>query len=62
MVIALYLLGSKRFKSKSIFYGKQTLSLHEWANSRTIAKLSEFRGGARHWQGSCIKAIMISGE
>jgi len=35
---------------------------HEWANSRTIAKLSEFRCGARHWHGSCIKTIMISGE
>jgi hypothetical protein len=35
---------------------------HERANSRTIAKLSEFRCGARHWQGSCIKTIMTSGE
>jgi hypothetical protein len=35
---------------------------HERANSRIIAKLGEFRGGARHWQGSCIKTIMISGN
>ena len=60
--MALYLFGSERFKSKSIFYGKQTLSLPRMANSRTILKLSEFRCGARHWQGSCIKTIMISGE
>jgi hypothetical protein len=60
--MALYLLGSEGFKLKSIFYGKQTLSLPAMANSRTIAKLSEFRWGARHWQGSCIKTIMVSGE
>jgi hypothetical protein len=35
---------------------------HERANSRIIAKLREFRWGARHWQGSCIKTIVISEE